>query len=73
MIGGAAGAVADNKNGEELTILMKDGRTVVVVQERGDVPFAIGERVKIMSGSSTSIYGGGNTHVVHDESYVKSF
>jgi outer membrane lipoprotein SlyB len=73
MIGGAAGAAADNKNGEELTILTKDGRTVVVVQERGDVPFAIGERVKIMSGSSTSIYGGGNTHVVHDEGSAKSF
>jgi outer membrane lipoprotein SlyB len=65
IIGGMAGASADNKNGEELTILLKDGRTVMVVQERGDVPFAIGDRVKIMSGA--------NTRVVRDDSYVKNF
>jgi outer membrane lipoprotein SlyB len=73
VIGGIAGASADNKNGEELTILLKDGRTVVVVQERGSVPFAIGEKVKLKSGSSSSIYGGGNTRVEHDEAYAKSF
>ncbi|MEO7412028.1 MAG: hypothetical protein ABIZ81_01610 [Opitutaceae bacterium] len=73
VIGGMAGASADNRNGEELTILLKDGRTVVVVQERGDAPFAIGEKVKIMSGSSGSVYGGANTRVLHDEAYVKSF
>jgi outer membrane lipoprotein SlyB len=73
MIGGIAGASADNKNGEELTILLKDGRTVMVVQERGETPFSIGERVKIVSGSSSSIYGGANTRVVHDETSAKSF
>jgi outer membrane lipoprotein SlyB len=74
VVGGIAGANADNKNGEELTIRLKDGRTVVVVQQRGDTPFAIGEKVKIQSGSSTSIYGGGNTRVVHDDTvYAKSF
>jgi outer membrane lipoprotein SlyB len=67
VIGSAAGAGADNKKGEELTILMKDGRTIVVVQERGIVPFAIGERVKVMSGSGGSIYGGAKTQVVRDE------
>src|ERR1051326_2798465 len=35
-LGGIAGAGMDNQQGEELTILLKDGRTVVVVQERGD-------------------------------------
>ena len=73
VIGGMVGGSSDNKNGEELTILLKDGRTVVVVQERGEVPFTVGEKVKIKSGSSSSIYGGANTRVDHDETYVKSF
>lgn len=72
-IGGIAGAAADNKNGEELTILLKDGRTVVIVQERGNVPFAVGEKVKLKSGSGTSIYGGPSTQVEHDDTYAKSF
>jgi outer membrane lipoprotein SlyB len=70
-IGGVAGATMDNQRGEELTILLKDGRTVVVVQERGDVPFAIGDRVKILSGSGGSIYGGPTSQVVRDDVYSK--
>lgn len=73
VIGGIAGAAADNKNGEELTILLKDGRTVVVVQEAGTVPFSVGEKVKVKSGSSSSIFGGPNTRVDHDDTYAKSF
>ena len=60
IIGGAAGAIADNQRGEELTILLKDGRTVVIVQERGRVPFGVGDRVRIMS-------GGTHDRVVRDE------
>ena len=73
MIGGAAGATMDNQKGEELTILMKDGHTVVVVQERGEVPFAIGDRVRILSGSSGSIYGGPSTQVVRDDALAKNY
>jgi len=74
MIGGIAGAGADNKNGEELTIRLKDGSTIIVVQERGETPFAVGERVKIVKGANGSIYGGPNTRVVHDDGvYAKSF
>jgi outer membrane lipoprotein SlyB len=73
VLGGIAGAGADNKKGEELTILLKDGRTVVIVQERGTVPFAIGEKVRIMSGSSGSIYGGPTSKVVRDDGYTNSY
>lgn len=66
VIGGAAGAVADNQRGEELTILLKDGRTVVIVQERGRVPFGVGDRVKIMS-------GGTQDRVVRDETAGKNY
>ena len=66
VIGGAAGAVADNQRGEELTILLKDGRTVVIVQQRGRVPFGVGDRVKIMS-------GGSQDRVVRDETAGKNY
>jgi outer membrane lipoprotein SlyB len=67
VIGGIVGAGADNQRGEELTILLKDGRSIVVVQERGAVPFSIGDKVKVMTGSSGSIYGGATTRVQRDE------
>jgi outer membrane lipoprotein SlyB len=73
MIGSAAGAVADNQRGEELTIVMRDGRTVMIVQELGEVPFVLGDRVKILSGSGTSIYGGAATHVVRDDAPAKAY
>ena len=73
VLGGIAGAGADNRNGEEITVLLKDGRTVVVVQERGATPFSIGDRVKILSGAGNSVYGGGNTRVVRDEVVTRSF
>jgi outer membrane lipoprotein SlyB len=69
-IGGIAGASMDNERGEELTILMKDGRSIVVVQPRGTVPFSIGDRVRVMTGSSSSIYGDPSTRVVPDENPV---
>jgi outer membrane lipoprotein SlyB len=72
MIGSAAGAGLDNQKGEELTILLKDGRTVVVVQPRGDVPYVIGDRVKILNSSSGSIYGEPTTQVLRDDVYAKT-
>ena len=72
VIGGIAGAPMDNEKGEELTIMLKDGRTVVVVQQRGQVPFMFGDRVKIMTGSGNSIYSESNARVVRDESIVNS-
>jgi outer membrane lipoprotein SlyB len=71
VIGSVAGSSMDNERGEELTILMKDGRSIVVVQPRGAVPFAIGDRVRIMTGSSNSMYGDPSTRVVSDDTVVK--
>lgn len=73
VIGGVVGAGADNQRGEELSILLKDGRTVTVVQERGSVPFAIGDRVKVMTGSSSSVYGGPSTRVVRDDAVIGAY
>lgn len=67
VIGGVVGAGADNARGEELTILLKDGRSIVVVQPRGTIPFSIGDKVKVMTGGSGSIYGDPSTRVVVDE------
>ena len=65
-VGAVAGARADDKKGEEITVLVEGGGTVTIVQERGTTPLAPGERVKIVTGASSSIYGGGNTQVVRD-------
>jgi outer membrane lipoprotein SlyB len=66
VVGGIAGATMDNQQGEELTILLKDGRTVVIVQERGEVPFAPGDHVRILSGSG-SAYEPGASKVMRDD------
>jgi len=63
----------DNSRGEELTILLKDGRTVVESCRSGASSFAIGDQVKILSGSSSSIYGGPSTQVVRDDGPAKSY
>ena len=69
-VGAVAGARADDKRGEEITVLVEGGQTVTIVQERGSPPLAPGERVKIITGASSSIYGGGNTRVVRDDQAV---
>ncbi len=67
-IGGVAGARADDKVGEELTIAVEGGQTITIVQERSDPPMAPGERVRIITGASSGPYGtGGNTKVVRDD------
>ncbi|MSU70059.1 MAG: hypothetical protein EXS39_04645 [Opitutaceae bacterium] len=69
VVGGMAGARVDDRPGEEITITVEGGKSIVVVQERTDPPLAVGERVKILSGSNSSIYGGGSTRVVRDTTY----
>ncbi|MSU22937.1 MAG: hypothetical protein EXS32_03845 [Opitutus sp.] len=69
-VGAVAGARVDDKKGEEITILVEGGQTVTVVQERGSSPLAPGERVRIITSASSSIYGGGGTKVVRDDEVV---
>lgn len=77
VIGGNVGEKWDGTAGEEITIRIDDtDRTIVVVQERGDKPLLIGDRVKVQSGTGTgtsnSIYGssGGSVKVFRDEEYL---
>jgi outer membrane lipoprotein SlyB len=72
VIGGVAGARADDRQGEEITMVMEDGRTLVVVQERGDTPLAIGEHIRVQTGTGSSVYGGATAHVVR-ESVVTAY
>lgn len=71
-VGAVAGARVDDKMGEEITILVEGGQTVTVVQERGSSPLAAGERVRIITGSSSGVYGGGGTKVVRDDEVVSA-
>jgi outer membrane lipoprotein SlyB len=66
--GSAAGAKFDDKLGEEITVMLEEGKTVVIVQERatGVQPLAPGERVLLQTGSSSG-YGSGNSRVIRDE------
>ena len=69
MAGSAAGSKLDDKLGEEITIMLEGGRRVVIVQERepGVPPLAPGERVKLQSGSASTLSGGSNAKVVRDD------
>ncbi len=52
--GGVAGAAVEEgvtqKDGLEITVKLDNGDAVVVVQE-ADVPFAVGDRVRVLTGS----------------------
>lgn len=69
--GSAAGAKLDDRMGEEITVMLEGGKTVVIVQERasGVAPLAPGERVRLQTGSSSG-YGSGNSRVVRDDGYA---
>ena len=70
--GAVVGAAADNKMGEEITVLVEGGQTITIVQERGDgPPLATGEKVRLVTGASSSVYGGSSTKtkVVRDDEY----
>ena len=70
-IAGAVGDVVDASKkglpGEELTILLDDGRTVMIVQERADPPFAPDERVIVRKGVVAASTSSGSTRVVRDD------
>lgn len=71
--GAVVGATADNKMGEEITVLVEGGQLITIVQERGSgLPLAQGERVRLVTGGSSSVYGGSTTktRVVRDEDFV---
>ena len=56
-VGGELGAHLDDKAGEEISIrIAGSDRIVIVVQERSSPPLAAGERVRVLTGSSS---GGG--------------
>jgi outer membrane lipoprotein SlyB len=65
-VGSSLGAGADNQRGEEITVTLRDGRTVLIVQEKGAIPFAVGDRVKIMTGSGMMA----ESRVVRDEDAI---
>jgi outer membrane lipoprotein SlyB len=66
-VGSVAGAKADDRVGEEITILAEGGQTVTIVQDRSSPPLAPGERVRIITGASSGPYGGGGAKVVRDD------
>ena len=70
--GAAMGATADNKLGEEITVLVEGGQTITIVQERDGLPLAPGEKVRLVTGGSSSVYGGGSqkTKVVRDDQFT---
>ncbi len=70
ILGGSAGAKLDNQPGQELTILLENGQTMVIVQERGEDPLSVGDKVAVQTGAATNIYGGGTTRVIRDTTAV---
>ena len=69
MAGSAAGGKFDDKLGEEITVMLEGGRKIVIVQEResGVPPLAPGERVKLQSGSASTLSGGSSSKVVRED------
>jgi outer membrane lipoprotein SlyB len=56
LVGETGGSKLDNVRGEEITVQLKDGQVVTVVQERSDPPMAPGERVLVVTtGSSANL------------------
>ena len=49
VMGEAGGSKLDNKMGEEITVHLKSGRTVTVVQERSSPPLAPGEEIEMVT------------------------
>jgi outer membrane lipoprotein SlyB len=56
VVGEAGGTKLDNVRGEEITVQLRDGQVVTVVQERSDPPMAPGERIVVVTtGSSANL------------------
>lgn len=61
VMGGHMGAKLDDTAGEEITVRLEGSdRVIVVVQPRGDVPLAIGDKVKVQT---TGAAGNANSSV----------
>lgn len=71
-VGAVAGARADDRVGEEITVSIEGGQAVTIVQERSNPPLAPGERVRVVTGSSGGLYGGGGTRVVREDDIATS-
>lgn len=54
VIGGDIGAKADEKAGEEITIRLNTEEVIIVVQERGEAPLAVGEKVRVLTSAPPS-------------------
>lgn len=49
VLGSTVGAKADERRGEELTIALEGGQTIIVVQDQSDPPMAPGEKVQVLT------------------------
>lgn len=49
--------------GEELTVRVDEGHVIVIVQERSDPPFAVGERVRVLHERENVITGIAKTRI----------
>lgn len=78
VVGGDIGAKMDEKAGEEITIRLQNDEEIVIVQERGETPLAVGERVKIQTSASAVPsrigigvpMGGSTARVVRDTNFT---
>lgn len=72
VVGGQIGSTMDDKMGEEITVEVEGGQRIIIVQERGNPPFAPDEPVEIhtstggAAGRMAAIYGStaGNARIV---------
>ena len=70
VLGGNVGARVDDRLGEEITVMVEGGQSVIIVQERNGPPIGIGERVKVLTGSNSSIYGGPSAKVIRESNFA---
>lgn len=61
--GGTTGTIP----GEELAVQLEEGGTILVVQERNDPPFAVGERVRVLHERASLITGIAKTRIEREE------
>ena len=70
-VGRDLGSKLDEKAGEEITIRLDErDETIIVVQEREEIPLAPGQRVKVQIGRPNPILRTGGVRVVPDEMFA---
>ena len=75
-IAGAVGDAVDGmnsgkaKSGEEITVELDNGQTIVIVQERGSLPLAPDERVLIQRGTGAPGSTGSTARVVREQQFA---